>query len=450
MSTSEASWVRVAATVQRQPDRGPTSTLRRGTALAIRAAPDRLWSIYGRDPRSFADAPAAVGAYGHDVSRRGSTLRIGRLAGVPIGVHPLWLVIVALITLALGRDYFPSEDPALGEAAAYLLGLASALTLFLGILLHELGHAVVARRHGLEVEEIDLWLLGGVARMTGEPDAPGDELRFALAGPAVTAVVLVAFGAVRLVAGDVLADWLRAFVDYQLYVNAAILVFNLLPAFPLDGGRVARSLLWRHMGARERATELAARVGRAFGIGLVVLGLVSFAGGGVGGLWLALVGGFLIVAAGAEAQGAAMERSFAGRTVQSLMTSPAATLRGDLTAEEAVVVGFARHLYSAFPVVDADDRVLGVIVIDDLRSVAPLQRARVTVAQLARRDPALLVAPDTPVTALLALPAFVQTGRAVVVDDERRPLGVVSVTDVQRRLRADALLPDRDSARRAA
>ena len=365
-------------------------------------------------------------------------------------MHPLWLVIVALITLALGRDYFPAADPGLGDVAAYLLGLASALTLFLGILLHELGHAVVARRHGLDVEEIDLWLLGGVARMTGEPEAPGDELRFALAGPAVTAVILAAFGALRLAAGDALADWLLAFVDYQLYISAAILVFNLLPAFPLDGGRVARSLLWRQLGSRERATELAARVGRAFGIGLVALGLVSFASGGVGGLWLALVGGFLIIAAGAEAQGAVTERSFAGRSVQSIMTTPPVTLRGDLTVDEAIVVGFARHLYSAFPVVDADDGVLGVIVIDDVRAVPPLRRGAVTVAQIARRDPALLVAPDMPATALLALPAFIRTGRAVVVDGERRALGIVSVTDVQRRLRADALLPDSDSAPRAA
>ncbi|MGZ4271816.1 MAG: site-2 protease family protein [Solirubrobacteraceae bacterium] len=374
--------------------------------------------------------------------RRGSTLRIGRLAGVPIGVHPLWLVIVALITLSLGRDYFPSEAPGLGEGAAYLLGLASALTLFLGILLHELGHAVVARRHGLEVEEIDLWLLGGIARMTGEPQAPGDELRFALAGPAVTAVVLAVLAALRLLAGGALADWLRAFVDYQLYVNAAILAFNLLPAFPLDGGRVARALLWRRMGAREPATALAARIGRGFGIGLVAFGLVSFAGGAVGGLWMALLGGFLIVVAGAEAQNTLLERSFAGRTVESLMTAPAATLRGDLTVQEGVVVGFARHLYSAFPVVDADDRALGVVMIDDIRAVAPLRRGQVTVAEVARRDPALMVAPDTPATALLARPAFQHTGRAVVVDGEGRPLGIVSVTDIQRRMRADALLPD--------
>lgn len=380
---------------------------------------------------------------------RGSTLRIGRLAGVPIGVHPLWLVIVALLTVALGDSYFPTEAPGLSDGAAYLLGLLSALALFAGILLHELGHAIVARRHGLEVEEIDLWLLGGVARMSGEPREPGDELRFALAGPAVTAVLLAAFGVLRLVAGDALADWLRAFVDYQIYVNGAILAFNLLPAFPLDGGRVARSLLWKRLGERERATELAARGGRAFGVGLVILGLVSFTVGSVGGLWLALVGGFLIVAAGAEAQHSALERSFAGRTAASLMSAPAVSLPDDLTVEEAIVSGFSRHLYSAFPLVDRSGRCVGILTIGAVRSVPAPQRSGRMVREVAVGDRALLVSPGTPVAALVERPAFARTGRAVVVDDNERPVGVVSVTDVQRRLRADALLPGPLSRRAA-
>lgn len=113
---------------------------------------------------------------------RGSSLRVGRLAGVPIGIHPLWLLIVGLIAYSLGHDYFPSADGSLGATAAYALGLLSALLLFAGIVLHEFGHAVVARRHGITVEEIDLWMLGGVARLAGEAKAPGDELRFAVAG----------------------------------------------------------------------------------------------------------------------------------------------------------------------------------------------------------------------------------------------------------------------------
>ena len=378
-----------------------------------------------------------------------SALRIGRLGGIPIGIHPLWLVIVALITFALGSDYFPSEAPGLSEAGAYLLGLASALALFAGILLHELGHALVARRHGLEIEEIDLWLLGGVARMTGEPRAPEDELRFAAAGPAVTCAVVAVFGALRLLAGGVLPDAARAFVDYQIYVNAAILAFNLLPAFPLDGGRIARSLLWRRWGDRERATAAAARGGRTFGIGLVVIGLVSFAAGSVGGLWLALIGGFLVVAAGAEAQRAEIERELGGQTAASIMSAPAVALRADLTLDEAVVVGFSHHLFSSFPVVAADGRALGILAIDDVRRVPAAERSRRLVGSVATLDRSLLVSPDTPVAHLLTRSSFLRTGRAVVVDADDRPLGIVSITDIQRRLRADALLPDK-TARRAA
>jgi len=232
------------------------------------------------------------------VPSRGSTLRIGRLAGIPIGIHPLWLLIIGLIAYSLGHDYFPSADGSLGTTAAYALGLLSALMLFAGILLHELGHAVVARRHGITVEEI--WMLGGVARLAGEAKAPADELRFAAAGPAVTAVIAAVLGIVRLSVGASLPDWARAAVDYQLYANGAILVLNLLPALPLDGGRILRSLLWRQTGDRERATATAAHAGRTFGWGFMAVGAFAFFSGYAGGLWFALIGGFLVVASGAE------------------------------------------------------------------------------------------------------------------------------------------------------
>ena len=143
-----------------------------------------------------------------------STLRIGRLAGIPIGIRPLWLLVVALITYSLGHDYYGVDDPALSSPAAYGLGLLSAVALFAGIVLHELGHAIVARRRGAQVDEIDLWLLGGVARINGEPRRSRDELAFAFAGPAVTAVLLAAAGALRLGLGGGAAEWLRDFVDH--------------------------------------------------------------------------------------------------------------------------------------------------------------------------------------------------------------------------------------------
>src|ERR1035438_9612392 len=199
----------------------------------------------------------------------GRSFRIGRIAGIPVGVSPLWLVIVALITWSLGASYFPEEIHGIGAFASYSLGLASALLLFASILAHEFGHALVARRRGIEVEEIDLWLLGGVSRMRGEAHAPGDELRFALAGPAVTAVIAACFGVAALLLPASTPATIKVLIEYQVLINGVIFVFNLMPAFPLDGGRVLRALLWRRSGDMLRSTAPAASVGRGFGYLLI-------------------------------------------------------------------------------------------------------------------------------------------------------------------------------------
>lgn len=367
-------------------------------------------------------------------------LRIGRLAGIPIGVHPLWLLVVALIAWSLGDAWFPERVDGLAPASGYVLGLVSALLLFAGILLHELGHAIVARRHGVEVEEIDLWLLGGVARMRGEPQQPGDELRFALAGPAVTAALLAVFAALYAVLGG--GDgWLAALVEYQLLISAMILVFNLLPAFPLDGGRVLRSLLWRFGGDRVRATMRAAAVGRVFALVLAAIGFMSLSAGGFGGLWLLLVAAFIYFAGDAEARSARLERALAGRHVADLAASPVC-LAGSATALEAIERGFAIHPFTAFPVVDDGGRAIGLLSLDRVKAVPAAERELRTVAQLADADPDLLVDPATPVATLLARPAFARVGRAVVVDADRRPIGLLSTTDVARAVRVGDLLGD--------
>lgn len=371
----------------------------------------------------------------------GSTFRVGRLLGVPIGIHPLWLVVVGLITWSLGSTYFPDADPGLSETAAYALGLVGALGLFAGIVLHELAHAVIARRHGIEVEEIDLWLLGGVARLEGEAQEPGDELRFAAAGPVATAAIAAVLGIVRVTVGDQLPSWGLALVDYELYVSLAILGFNLLPAFPLDGGRIARSLMWRHHGDRDRATATAARAGRAFGWGLVGLGALTFLSGVIGGIWFALIGWFLITASAAEAQASQVAHVLGERTAADLMTAPAVSLPATLTVAEAIVTGFSRHLFSAFPITDGEGRAIGILTMGDVRAMPGPQRAGTVLGAIAHDDPELLVEPSHRASALVADPVFKRIGRAVVIDSAGRPAGVVSVTDIDRRLRAEALLP---------
>ncbi|HVW46990.1 MAG TPA: site-2 protease family protein [Solirubrobacterales bacterium] len=247
-------------------------------------------------------------------------LRLGRLFGIPIGVQPAWILIVAVIAWSLGASYYPEEVNGISGPAAYGLGLASALLLFAGVLLHELGHALVARRRGVEIEEIDLWLLGGVARMSGQPTRAVDELAFAAAGPAVTLVLALICGGAAAVLPASAPAAVSALLDYLFFVNAAILGLNLLPAFPLDGGRIARALIWMYDGDLRKATTAAARLGWAIGWALVALGIFAVAAGLLAGFWTALIGGFIIFAAKAEERSSRLRTDLTGRRVGSLAT----------------------------------------------------------------------------------------------------------------------------------
>jgi len=369
----------------------------------------------------------------------GRSYRIGSIAGIPVGVSPLWLVIVALFTWVLGSSYFPEQVHGISPAASYGLGLASVLLLFASILAHEFGHALVARRRGIEVQEIDLWLLGGVSRMSGEAHAPGDELRYALAGPAVTAVLAACFGAAAVLLPSSTPAAVLALVEYQALINGVLLLFNLMPAFPLDGGRVLRSLLWRRGGDIVRSTETAANVGRGFGYLLIFLGGLEFIGGVPEGLWLALIGFFVVSAAGAEVRGAEVRAVLSGVRVRELMSAPVRSIPAEVSAARAGTDFFMAHRYTSFPVVDQRGRALGLVSLTQIEALTPAQREGRPVGEIAERDPSLLVREADDVAGLLEQPAFVRVGRAVVVDARGRPVGLLSITDVQRALRASAL-----------
>jgi Zn-dependent protease/predicted transcriptional regulator len=375
----------------------------------------------------------------------GRSFRIARIAGIPVGISPLWLVIVALITWSLGAGYYPGEVHGITHLQAYALGLASALLLFASILAHEFGHALVARRRGVKIEEIDLWLLGGVARMSGQPKTAEDELRFALAGPAVTAVVAALFGALAVALPHSTPAALRALVGYQWQVNLLILGLNLLPAFPLDGGRVARALLWRRSGDIVSATDTAARLGRAFGYLLIAFGVLLAFDGAPGGLWFAVIGVFLVMAAGAERLQEQVMTMLTGIPAASLMSQPPASIPAQTTLEEAAAY-FARYRFTAFPVIDKAGRTVGMVRIDQLERVPIRRRGTTTVAEVMNRDYGLMIGERTDVGHLLEQPSFVRFGRAVVVDHAGRPVGVLSLTDIQRAIRASRLGGTSDAA----
>jgi len=373
----------------------------------------------------------------------GGDLKIGRLAGIPISIHPLWLVIVALITWSLGSTYYPDEVSGIAPAAAYGLGLASALLLFASILLHELGHAVVARRYGVEIEGIELWLLGGVAKMKGAAHRPEEELRFALAGPCVTVVIAGVFWLAAVALPSSTPDAVIALLAYQALINTAILVFNMMPAFPLDGGRVLRSLLWQRTGSFERATARAARVGRGFGYGMVTLGFLGVFAGAPGLLWLGLIGLFLIVAGKAEERSVALQSTFQGLGLRRVMAVPAATLDADVTVANALRDSFALLGYHAFPVVDGGKPV-GLLSIDQVEALPSERRERSRVGDLAERDPSVFVDEDVTIEQLLANPAFQRHRRAVVRCHEGE-IGILSATAIERAVRARRMLDNHGS-----
>jgi Zn-dependent protease/predicted transcriptional regulator len=371
----------------------------------------------------------------------GRSFRIARIAGIPVGVNPWWLLIVALFTWALGDSYYPSEVHGISPAASYGLGLLSILLLFASVLAHEFGHAIVARRHGVEVEEIDLWLLGGVSRLKGHPREAGDELRYAVAGPLVTAAIAAVFGAIAFALPASAPAALRAVIDYQVYVNVALLLFNLVPAFPLDGGRIARALLWRRRHDLTSATRTAAGIGRACGWVMVVLGALSFLEGFLGGLVLAMIGAFVVMAAGAEEAQEEVLEALAGVSVSELMSSPPITVSANATLGDAQRA-FARHRGSVLPVIDAEGRVVGLVSIEQLERLSHTGRYTSSVREITDRDPDILVSGEEDVVGLFERPAFARTGHAVVVSTDQKPIGIVSKTDIERALRLSRLRAD--------
>ncbi len=289
------------------------------------------------------------------------------------------------------------------------------------------------------MEEIDLWLLGGVSHMRGEAHEPGDELRYALAGPAVTAVIAICFGLAAFLLPPSTPAVVSALITYQALVNVLILVFNLLPAFPLDGGRVLRSLLWRRSADIGRSTETAARVGRGFGYVMIGLGGLELLSGAPEGLWLALIGFFIVMAAGAQAVGAQVQAALSGVHAAELMSTGVVSIPGKTPVSRLAGDYFSAHRFTSFPVVDEQGRAIGLVSARQIEALAPDPRAERVVAEIADRDPQLMLCRDEDVARILERPAFARVGRAVVLDDHRAPVGVVSITDVQRALRASRL-----------
>jgi Zn-dependent protease/CBS domain-containing protein len=359
-----------------------------------------------------------------------ASFRLGRVAGVEIGANWSWLIVVGLIVWSLGAVEFPDQVPGLSDGAYVAMAVAATALFFASLLLHELGHAVVARRENMQIAGITLWLFGGVARFEGMFPSARAELRIALAGPAVT---LVLTGAFLAGAQLPLSDAVDEVLTWLWRINLILLLFNMLPALPLDGGRVLRALLWQSSGDFTRATSTAGALGRAFGNILVGLGvfLLLFAAA-PGGLWLVVLGFFLSAAAQAEASLATTRSALAGLHVRDAMIPEPETIAPELTVTEFLDGPFARTRHAAYPVVE--NGTVGLLSYRDVALVRPDRRDRTQVGELAvPAAEALVLTPgDELGDAALEL-AQTRLGRALVLD-ETRLVGLLSMTDVSRLL----------------
>lgn len=375
--------------------------------------------------------------------------------GIPIGVDWSWFLVLFLVIYFLSGYYRDLLGDSQDSTQPYLMAVASAIGFFGSILLHELGHAIVALRNKIRIDQITLWMFGGIAVLQRDPQSPGVEFRIAAAGPLVTLVIAVAtLGAGSAMAGG--GFWevssfnesanvspAVAVLAWIGNINAAILIFNLLPAFPLDGGRIVRAIAWKLTGDRERATVFAARLGQVFAVLFVVLGVALLLAGAVfSGVWLALIGWMLGSSARATVNRSELNRRLGDLRVADVMDSEPVAIPSDTTVDRALDEYFLRYRWPWFPVVDAAQRFVGLINRGAADAVPVTSRASQTVSEVIdaadgehRTAAEQVVRSDEPLESLLANVELRRLGGLAAVDADGRLIGVVTLEQVGRALR---------------
>ncbi len=362
----------------------------------------------------------------------GGSIRLGKVLGITVQVHYTWFVALWALSFSLARGVFPEQLPGLPAQTYWVLGVVGALLLFGSVLVHELGHALMARTYRIPTRSITLFLFGGVAHIAREPERPAHEFWVALAGPLTSLGVAGIFWLLAPQGAPVPAT---ALMGYLAWANLVLVAFNLLPAFPLDGGRVLRAVLWAFYGY-ERATRIVTALGQAAAGAFILLGVVGvFTGHALNGLWLILIGWFLEQAASASYHQAVLRRVLGGIRVSDIMTRDVRVMPAELTLEEAVHDYFLPYKHGGYPVVYGD-RLVGILTLHDLRRVprerwreAQVREAMTPIAQ------AKVVRPD--LSAYEALARMLQdgVGRLLVVDEDGELVGLVTRSDLMHLIR---------------
>ncbi len=363
----------------------------------------------------------------------GKRITLFKLLGFSVRVDLSWVVIAALVTWSLATGLFPQRYKDFPAATYWIMGAVGAVGLFASIVFHEMCHSLVARRYGLSMKGITLFIFGGVAEMDDEPASAKVEFLMAAAGPLSSIILGIAFLAAYLFA--TVAGWpipLRGVIGYLGLINLMLAVFNLVPAFPLDGGRILRAALWSWKGNVRWATRVASRVGSGFGLVLIMTGLLSLLRGNVvGGIWWVLIGMFLRTAAGTSYKQLLTRQALQGEPVSRFMETSPMTVPPRISIEELIEDYVYRYHYKMFPVVEGG-RLVGCVSTRQVRDIPRDEWSLRTVGDLAAQCSAEnTISPDA--DSLEALSAMSKTGASrLMVIDGGRLVGIVSLKDMLR------------------
>ncbi len=368
------------------------------------------------------------------------TFQVARIAGISIRVHLSWLLILALVSWTLSSGVFPSRYENWSEAAYWIVGVVAAVLLFVTVLIHELAHAVVARRKGIEVPSITLFIFGGVSNLGRQPKTAGEEAAIAIAGPLASfAIAGVALG-VALIGGA--SEKVEGIFTYLATVNLILGVFNLLPGFPLDGGRVLRAIAWKRSGSFRRATRTAAEVGKVFAYALMLLGVGFLVSGFViNGIWFMVIGWFLLGASQSEAAGVQLESVLGKLQAAEVMTTAFATAQpGDsiLSVVDHQMVGQGERAV----MIVLGGRVMGLVTVSDVKRVPREEWGNTPVqAIMTPRDKVSTVTPATSALEVLSLLGERRLNQIPVIADGQM-VGMVTRRELIDRIQiAEVLAP---------
>ncbi len=361
----------------------------------------------------------------------GSRMKLFKLLGFEVRIDASWIIIAVLITWSLAKGLFPAWYPDLEQETYWLMGVVGALGLFAAIVAHEFCHSLVARKFGMQMKGITLFIFGGVAEMGDEPPTAKAEFAMAIVGPLSSiAIGVIFYGIYRLGLSSGWPTPVNGVTYYLAYINGILAAFNLLPAFPLDGGRVLRSILWGAKGNLRWATRVSSAIGAAFGIGLIVLGIFQFISGNViGGLWMFLIGLFLRNAAQMSYQQILVRKALEGEKVRRFMNTNPVTVQDSITVEHLVEDYIYKHHYKMFPVMSGD-KLVGCITTRQVKEIPREAWSRETIREAASAcSPDNTISPDT--DAIQALARMNQGGvsRLLVVENGRL-VGLVTLKDL--------------------